>query len=182
MTPQRRQKVLLSILGVLLLATLWRYLGPTLGSSDDTAPPPPRTRLSAGGEDAEGAPRPGAPALPASRRSVDPSVPTDRALELQVAALDAQPRTYTPGRDPWRFGPLPKPPEPAPPPPPSAAELARQRAEAEEAARRQAEEAARLAAEQARPKPPPFTLRYLGSFGPAGRQIAVFSDGSRSTT
>jgi hypothetical protein len=34
--------------------------------------------------------------------------------------------------------------------------------------------------EQARldaiPKPPPVTLKYLGSFGPAARRVAVFAD------
>jgi len=38
------------------------------------------------------------------------------------------------------------------------------------------QEAARLA-EINRPKPPPFTLQYLGKFGPEGRPIAVFTDG-----
>jgi hypothetical protein len=31
--------------------------------------------------------------------------------------------------------------------------------------------------EAAKPKPPPFTMSYLGSFGPPSRRIAVFSDG-----
>lgn len=47
---------------------------------------------------------------------------------------------------------------------------------AEEAARRAAEEAARIAAI---PKPPEFTLQYMGSFGPANRRIAVFTDGKK---
>lgn len=47
---------------------------------------------------------------------------------------------------------------------------------AEEEARRAAEEAARLAAI---PKPPEFTLEYMGSFGPANRRIAVFTDGKK---
>lgn len=49
-----------------------------------------------------------------------------------------------------------------------------------EEARRRAEEAARLAAiEAAKPKPPEFTMDYLGNFGPAAKKIAVFSDGKK---
>ena len=36
---------------------------------------------------------------------------------------------------------------------------------------------AAAAAEAAKPKPPPFTLQYLGKFGPEERPIAVFTDG-----
>ena len=36
---------------------------------------------------------------------------------------------------------------------------------------------AERAAQAAIPRPPEFTLRYLGNFGPGGRRIAVFSDG-----
>lgn len=47
-----------------------------------------------------------------------------------------------------------------------------------EEARRRAEEAARLAAiEAAKPKPPEFTMEYLGLFGPPNKRIAVFRDG-----
>ena len=47
-----------------------------------------------------------------------------------------------------------------------------------EEARRRAEEAARLAAiEAAKPKPPEFTMEYLGLFGPPDKRIAVFSNG-----
>jgi hypothetical protein len=75
--------------------------------------------------------------------------------------------------------------DPPPPPPipvhvPTAAELreqelARQRAAAAAAAA--AAEAARLAAI---PKPPEFTMEYLGNFGPPDRKIAVFSSGKRT--
>ena len=47
--------------------------------------------------------------------------------------------------------------------------------------RRRAEEAARLAAiEAAKPKPPPFTMQYLGNFGTRDRKLAVFSDGKKT--
>ena len=46
--------------------------------------------------------------------------------------------------------------------------------------RLRAEEAARLAAiEAAKPKPPEFTMEYLGNFGPPNKKIAVFSDGKK---
>jgi hypothetical protein len=90
---------------------------------------------------------------------------------LHLEALDREPRDLAFGRDPFRYGPIPPPP---PPPPPSAEELARQAAAAE-AARLAAIEAARLAAI---PKPPPVTIKYLGSFGPESRRVAVFADES----
>lgn len=94
-----------------------------------------------------------------------------------MADLDRVPRPSSAGRNPWRFVDPPPPPPPPPPKPhiPTPEEIA-----AEEARRRAAEEAARLAAiEAAKPKPPEFTLDYLGNFGPADRKIAVFSDGKK---
>lgn len=93
-----------------------------------------------------------------------------RVVELDVARLDAQPRDYEPGRDPFRYYQPPPPPPPPPPPGPTAEELA-----ALEAARR-------AAAEQAPPPDPgpqlpEIALQYLGSFGPRERPIAVFTDG-----
>ncbi|HEX5757811.1 MAG TPA: hypothetical protein VF121_01320, partial [Thermoanaerobaculia bacterium] len=98
-------------------------------------------------------------------------------VDLRLDLLERAPRTYRPGRDPWSFPAPPPPPEPPPPPPLSAAELARQQAEAERIAREQAAlaEAARI--EAMKPKPPPFTMKYLGSFGPGAKRLAVFSDG-----
>ena len=179
MSPERRQKVLLGVLGVLVLVVLWRYLlGPMLAGAADPAPPP-RPRAAALGEDAGEVAGP--PVLPGARGGEVPDdIPSDRALELDVAALEAAPRNYKPGRDPWRFGEVP-------PPPPTPEEIAerKRRAEEEQARQRAAAEAARIQAEQAEqlalqppppPQPPPFTLTYLGSFGPPGRRIAVFTD------
>lgn len=42
----------------------------------------------------------------------------------------------------------------------------------------QAAAAAAAAAEAAKPRPPQFTLKYLGRFGPADRPIATFSNGT----
>lgn len=85
--------------------------------------------------------------------------------ELHLAELDATASEFHPGRDPWRFGrreapvrPEPRPPAPPPPtPPPPPAETV-------------------ASNEPPKPKPPPVDVVYLGSFGPALRKIAVFSD------
>jgi hypothetical protein len=122
-------------------------------------------------------PPPAAAAIPAAGRGAaqarggrdKPGEIPDEIVALRLERLDREPRDLKFGRDPFRFGPIPPPP---PPPPPSKAELARQAA-AREAARLAAIEAARLAAI---PKPPPVTLTYLGSFGPANRRVAVFAD------
>lgn len=46
-----------------------------------------------------------------------------------------------------------------------------------EAQERAAAAAAAAAAEAAKPKPPQFTLKYLGKFGTPGSQIGTFTDG-----
>ncbi|HYG62835.1 MAG TPA: hypothetical protein VEL74_09660 [Thermoanaerobaculia bacterium] len=177
MNATPRQKVLLGILGFLLVFALWQTFGP----SDDggTAPPPAAVEL----EDQEDGPA--RPQLPGSRRSRQRET-VEEVTVLRVADLDIQARDYAPGRDPWRYY------EP-PPPGPSPEELARQRAEAErlrlleEQRRREAEQRqAEMLAQQPPPEPPvpqppPFPYKYLGNFGPPGRQIAVFSDGEGKT-
>ena len=94
--------------------------------------------------------------------------------ELRLADLEPHAGTHGSGRDPFRYG------QPPPPPGPTPEELEAARRAAEARARElAAQEAARVAAAAVppEPQPPPFTLRYLGSFGPAKRRIAVFSDG-----
>src|SRR5687768_16371654 len=112
------------------------------------------------------------------QRTARPQV--EEVVDLRIAELGGTARDYKPGRDPWRFvvpPPPPTPPPPPPPKPPTAAELQAQR-EAEERLRKQREaQLAAAAAEAAKPKPPPFTLQYLGKFGPEERPIAVFTDG-----
>jgi hypothetical protein len=127
------------------------------------APPAPTPKADPGGRGRAGrAPRVAASVLP------------DRVVVIRSDRLDAVPPAFEVGRDLFRYGPPPAPPAP---PPPSAAELERQRQEAE-ARRRQAEEAARLAAI---PRPPPVTVRYLGSFGPTTRRLAVFAASDRES-
>jgi hypothetical protein len=174
--PASRQKVLLGILGVLLLIVAWRYLKPMLGGGGDagvtaSAPAPYDPEL------AEGPVR--ARPLPRARRSGQPEEDPERVAELRLADLQRVPPSYSPGRDPWRFVDPPPPPPPPPPPGPTPEQLRAM----EEARLRAEEEARRLAEaraiEAAKPKPPEFTLQYLGNIGTANRRIAVFSDGKR---
>ena len=156
MSPQKRQRLLLAILLVLAAVAAWTQLLPLLGGDGGEVAGPGR---GPGGQLAGG---------------VD-------IVTLDLDALAATPHDYSPGRNPFDYG------APPPPPPPSPEELAR-RAELE-AERRRAAEAARLAAEERarelvenpppppKPQPPEFRLTYLGSFGPANRRIAVFTDG-----
>jgi hypothetical protein len=167
-----RQKTLLIILACLAVFAGWHYLSPLLGFGGDGAPAAaPRAPGAEPGEE-------GAPARPRASRVSHTARPGDRVAVLKMASLDNVTTDPKVGRDPWRFV------DPPPPPPPvarvpSAAELreqelARQRAAAAAAAA--AAEAARLAAI---PKPPEFTMEYLGNFGPPEKKIAVFSSGKR---
>lgn len=177
MNGNTRQRNLLIILGLLLLVVAWRYLAPALGlGGDDGMAAPVATARRTGIDDEDGS----GGGLPARRtaagRESQGARPGDRVAVLRVAELDRIPPNLTIGRDPWRFvdPPPPPPPKPPPPPPPPSAEELRRLEEA----RRRAEEAARLAAiEAAKPKPPEFTMEYLGLFGPPDKKIAVFSNG-----
>jgi len=168
-----RTKLLLGILAVLVLFVVWRYIGPSGPSGGG---------IGDGGRDDDFENM----TLPMNRPRVNSEVkpPVEEIVDLRVADLQPRPRDYRVGRDPWRFAePPPAPPPPPPPPPrqPTKAELEAQRLAQEEMLRQQAE-AARLAAiEAARPKPPPFTLKCIGKFGPAARPIAVFTDADGKT-
>jgi hypothetical protein len=168
-----RLRNFLIVLGVLLMVLAWRYLRPALGLGGG-GEAVVAARPAAGFDEDGGAP---VRSLPAGgeRRSARPG---DRVEVLRMADLDRVPADSAPGRDPWRFV---DPPPPPPPKPyvPSAEELRRMEEE-----RRRAEEAARAAAaaaaaEAAKPKPPEFTMEYLGNFGPAQKRIAVFSNGKK---
>jgi hypothetical protein len=169
-----RQKTLLIILICLAAFAGWHYLGPLLGFGGSDEGAPAAAARAPGTEPGEE----GAAARPRPSRVSHTARPGDRVAVLKMASLDNVPTDAKVGRDPWRFV------DPPPPPPPvarvpSAAELreqelARQRAAAAAAAA--AAEAARLAAI---PKPPEFTMEYLGNFGPPEKKIAVFSSGKR---
>jgi hypothetical protein len=87
---------------------------------------------------------------------------------LRLADLELKPAEYHPGRDPFRFARKP------PPPPPVAARPAPQ--PAKKAPPKSVPNPA--AQRQAVPQPPPVDVKYLGSFGPENRKIAVFGDGT----
>jgi len=150
-TRTAREKRWLVVLGVLAGVGLLR------GVWQAASPPPVAPAARAGGGRSGRGARPAAAALP------------ERVVVIRSDRLEAEPAAFEIGRDLFRYGPPPA------PPPPTAAELARERLVAEER-RRAAEEEARQAAI---PRPPQVTVRYLGSFGPPSRRIAVFagSDG-----
>jgi hypothetical protein len=156
-----RTKTLLGILAVLLLWTAWHFLGP---EGDD------------GVTGANGNPPGVAGAIPRSGGG-EAKKPVEFVEELRVADLNGQPGTFTPGRDPWHFVEPPPPKPPPPPPPPSKEELERMRQAQERLAAERAAELARQQAEAAKPKPVPFTMNYLGNFGPPEKRLAVFTDG-----
>jgi hypothetical protein len=164
-----RTRNLLIALVALALYTGWHFLGP----SDDAEAPAAGAPAHRTSYDGEGEPAHPSAAAPRGGKAV---APVRDVIPLHMADLVRMPHTYTPGRDPWRFV------EPPPPPPlqprqPSAAELAAMRAAEEARQRLLAQQAAAAAAEAAKPKPPTFTMTYLGSFGPPRKRIAAFQDG-----
>lgn len=84
-----------------------------------------------------------------------------RVAELDVARLDAAPRDYSPGRDPFRYYDPPPPPQPPPPPPPPVEVV----------------ETPPPPPVDTGPQLPEIDLTYLGSFGPQERPIAVLTSG-----
>ncbi|HEX4960301.1 MAG TPA: hypothetical protein VF173_05650 [Thermoanaerobaculia bacterium] len=171
-----RQRTLLIVLACVAVLTAWVYLRPLLhlGGGDDAAATP-----APGAGRPLGEPGEEAPARPQRAvREVRSAQPGDRVAVLKMASLDHVPSEEKVGRDPWRYV------DPPPPKPvihvPSADELRRM----EEERRRAAEAAAAAAAEAARiaaiPKPPEFTMEYLGNFGPVNKKIAVFSNGKQT--
>jgi hypothetical protein len=158
-----RERKLLIALGALAGIALLRFL--YSAASPPAAPAAASTRAAGSSTRAAGA-----GTAQRGRRGRTSELPTE-VVALEIAALDRIPEDLEFGRDPFRYGPVPPPP---PPPPPTAEEL-RRRAEEAERRRLEAIEQARI---DAIPKPPPVTLKYLGSFGPERRRVAVFADAS----
>jgi len=163
-----RTKMLLAALGIVVLFAAWQWIGPALGMGGGEA---------IGGRDDSGDFQPMDRVGGLGQVPERPQV--EEVVDLRVAELGGTARDFRPGRDPWRFvAPPPPPPAPTPPPPPPPRPLTA----AEIEARRQAQllleqQRAAAAAKAAEPKPPQFTLQYLGKFGPEERPIAVFTDG-----
>lgn len=162
MKLSRRERRLVQLLGVVVLALVLRAL---FGLAAGPAAPAP-TAEPVARRAAEGGPRFGRGA-----RGREAAIP-ELVVTLDLDQLEIRPRDLTTGRDPFRFAPPPPPPPPAPP---TKEELERRRREEEERLRRLEQE--RL--ERLIPRPPEVTLVYLGSFGPAHRRVAVFSDAQR---
>jgi hypothetical protein len=167
-----RTKMLLAILGIVALFAAWQWIGPALGMGGGE-------EIGGGGDEyADLTSSVGR--VPGAGRATARPQQTDEVVDLRIAELGGTARDYKPGRDPWRFvAPPPPPPAPTPPPPPplTAAERSAQEEEARRLAEERARQEAARIAEMNKPKPPPFTLQYLGKFGPPGRPIAVFTDG-----
>ena len=109
-------------------------------------------------------------------RTVDPPV-----LAMERMAVPGEGDSFAIGRNLFRYG-VPK----APPPPPGAPPAGRNPAIGRPGgAMGSAPPGVPLTppqppapAVQAKPQPPPVTVRYLGAFGPRGRTVAVFTDGA----
>ena len=151
MTESSRKKLLLSMLGVLLVILGWQQF--------------PESRSTRGGAELDSVqssrPRKGRNV----RRSRRPPQPKE-VRELLLSALDPEPRQYKIGRNLWAFYTPPVAPPPAAPP------------------RRRP----RPITQAPPPEPPPpvigtgkqlpvIQFKYLGSFGPKNRRIAVLSEG-----
>ncbi|HEV7667669.1 MAG TPA: hypothetical protein VGS22_04030 [Thermoanaerobaculia bacterium] len=147
-----RQKWLLVALGLLVVVLLVRYV-PWTGGEESLGPARSTGTSAAGASDS-----------------------SDAVAELALGSLSRVSHSAPVGRDPWRFY---EPPPPPPPPQhqPTKAELERDRLALEQAAREAAERDRLAREEAARPKPPKFSFKYLGSFGPKNRPLAAFSDG-----
>lgn len=94
----------------------------------------------------------------------DPAVP-EEVVPVRTADLEDVQTQYEPGRDPFRFYQPPQPPPPPPPPP------------RDPEPRREPAPAPAPEPVPQGPQPPPVTFRFLGSFGPEERPIAVLADG-----
>ncbi|HSS48958.1 MAG TPA: hypothetical protein VLX28_08425 [Thermoanaerobaculia bacterium] len=168
-----RQKTLLIVLALLAAFAGWHYLRPMLGFGvpDESATATPGR--APGTEPGDEAPA----ARPRPSRESHTARPGDHVAVLKMSSLDHVATDAKVGRDPWRFV------DPPPPPPPIHVPTAAELREQELARQRAAAAAAAAAAEAARvaaiPKPPEFTLEYLGNFGPPDKKIAVFGNGKR---
>lgn len=133
MTEERRKKLLLIALGVALAVLLITRLAPMLGSSGD----------------------PGGPGF-----GPGAGIGVAEVAALRVDLLEAEARTYSPGRDPFRYFTPPSPPRKPPPPPPPVEVTPPPEPPPDPG-----------------PQPPPIEFVYLGSFGQEERPIAVLVDG-----
>lgn len=85
-------------------------------------------------------------------------------VDLRLEDLEHKPGEFQPGRDPFRFRPKERAAPPPPPPPPPKPAPAKRKPRP------------KRAQQAAKPRPPEPAFKFLGSFGPRDRMIAVFSD------
>jgi hypothetical protein len=160
--------MLLAFLGIVLLFAVWQWIGPALGMGGGE---------KVGGRDEYADLTTSVGRVPGAGRAAPERREVNEVVDLRAADLGGSARDYKPGRDPWRYKLPPPPPPPPTPPPPSKEDLEAQRLAEERLRQMRDAQAAAAAAAAAVPKPPPFTLKYMGKFGPADRPIAVFTDG-----
>jgi hypothetical protein len=159
-----RLKTLLALLAAAGLFGVWLSRRPE-------APPPAKKKTRIDAVDAEVGGRRSTSRGAASRGRRE-AEPVTQVVELRLEDLHPSQGEFHATRNPFTFY-TPPPPPPPPRKGPTPAELEAQRAALDAA--RQAAIAAKAEA-IAHPKPPPITMRYLGSFGPPGQRIAVFSN------
>lgn len=178
MTSERRSRLLLLTLGVLVTLFVLRKVVPRLLASE--SPEIATTTEEVRGVDALMADNGSAANDPPRSRRPSrgvreaPVVGTPRFVALQLDKLDPSTAHYEGGRNPFSFY-LPPPPPPPPPPGPTAEELEALRRAREEAAARAAAAAEERARNPPPPQPPPILYTYLGRFGPRDRPIAVLT-------
>lgn len=153
MSSERRKRLLLIALAVVMVFVAWRLLAPYVARVGSG---------TAGSSFARGA----------GRGGVDQTSALPEVVDLRLDDLEMEPDQFSSERDPFRFSVERK---PAPEPPKQDSESAMRRALREAKEREQQDTAPRM---PATPKPPPVDVVFLGSFGPQDRKLAVFSDGS----
>jgi len=153
MSSAKRKKALLVALSMVMIYVLWRQLSPVV------------TGLASGSG-----------ALSMARRSNQDggraALDLPDVVDLRLDDLEKETEQFSAERDPFRFGFVKK---PSPPPPTGDSESAMRRA------LREAKEREQKEAEPPRPperQPPQIDVNFLGSFGPQGHRLAVFSDGT----
>ena len=127
------------------------------GTNADTAPTGPRriTRSIGGG----------------SNRGAANRGPVDSVVMLDLEALDGERVERALTRNPWQYArerPVAPPPRPTPKPQP-----------VERRPAVQPTPTVTAPIEPPRPKPPAIDFKFLGTFGPSNRRIAVFEDGEK---
>lgn len=154
MSKEQRQKAMLGALFLVMLVIIWRQVGPRFGGGTREA--------GLGGQAAKSG-------------NAAPVLEAPEVVELRLADLEKNEAQFRPGRDPFRFGEV----EPAQTEPSEEERAeAEQEAAAMEALRRAMEaRASREAAAPSRPVLPELDVKFLGSFGPREKRLAVFSDG-----